>query len=351
MKIFNEKISVISDLHIGSHCDSPVWHKTTLDFAYWLKDTLLQHNIKDIVILGDVFNNRNEISVITLNIIPKFFNILKDFNIIITVGNHDCYYNNRSDVHSVGSLAGWENITVIEKSTTVTLFNKIITFCPWETKIKDIPQSDIILGHFEIESFKMSNRQICNSGWKTQDVLNKSKLIISGHFHIMEARKYKEGEILYIGCPYELNWNDYLSPKGIYILDLITNEYKFIENLISPKHYKIRLTEILALGKITDNIKQEFKNNIINFIIDTEVPEHILEKLIEKLQLLKPLDLKIEYLNQTQITDNNLPSNDFSSIDVRESLTEYVDKLENIEYKEDVIKYLLDILIRIEKEE
>jgi hypothetical protein len=307
-----------------------------------LKDKLTELNIKDIIILGDVNNNRNEISVTTLHILPVFFKVLKEFNIIITVGNHDCFYNNRSDVHSIGTLSRWDNITVIDKPTTVTMFNKVLTFCPWGTRLDQIPTSDIIFGHFEIQSFKMTYSMICETGFNPKDLLEKSSLILSGHFHITENRKYKEGNILYLGCPYELNWGDYTSTKGIYLLDIPDKTVEFVENNISPRHKKINLSELLLSG-LTDNIKNDFKGNIVKLSIDKPIEIGVIEKLVEKLNLLKPFDLKLEHYQEDGTITNTGDLSKFENVDVEGSLIEYVNQMEGIDYKEDVTKYILDV--------
>jgi DNA repair exonuclease SbcCD nuclease subunit len=345
MMLHKEKVACIADIHLGTHQDSPVWHKIALNYAKWLRDDLNKRGIKDIIILGDIFNNRNEISVTTLYILPLFFEILKEFNIIITVGNHDCYYNTRHDVHSIGSLSNWENIHVIDKLTTLTIFNKVLSFCPWETNLKEIIKSDIVFGHFEIQSFKMTYAQVCEYGIKPKDLLEKAPLIISGHFHISESRPYTEGNILYLGCPYELNWGDYGSQKGYYILDVPTSKYEFIENNISPKHKKLNFSELTA-GGITETIKKDFLGNIVRISFDIPIDEEESNKLLDKLMVLKPLDLKFEYFQEGIKIDNN-DLTTFEGVDINGSLIEYIKRMEGIEYKDEVTKYVLDVYSRV----
>lgn len=345
MKTFNQKVACISDIHLGTHVDSSLWHKSALDYAKWLREELRKQGITDIFMLGDILNNRNEVSVTTLHILSQFFSILREFNITIVVGNHDCYYNNRHDIHSIGTLSEWGNIQVIDKPTTVTMFDKVITFCPWETKIDDIPKSDIIFGHFEIQSFKMRYSQVCEYGTKPKDLLDKAPLIISGHFHLLESRKYDDGNILYLGCPYELDWGDYSSKKGYFILDIPTGKHDFYENNFSPKHKKFNLSELLSTG-ITDSIKKEFNNNIVKLSFDTAIEEETASKLIDKLLILKPANLQFEYF-QEGITIDASEVSKFEGIDIESSLIEYIKCLEGIDYKDEVTKYVLDVYSRI----
>ena len=150
------KICCISDIHVGVHQNSNQWHAITLDWAAWLRDELKSKNIKDIIISGDFFHYRDEIAVNTIHFATEVLNLWKDFNISMLVGNHDAYYKDRSDVNSLSILDGWDNITIISDITTREIFNKTITFCPWGCNIPDIPKSDVIFGHFEIQNFKQN---------------------------------------------------------------------------------------------------------------------------------------------------------------------------------------------------
>jgi len=337
VKIFKNKIAIIADLHLGVHLSSSMWHDM------WLKQTLNNNNIKDIVILGDTIENRNEVSVTTLHILYKFFKILEDFNIIIITGNHDCYYSKRSDVHSIGTLNDWINIEVIDKPITVNIFNKNLTFCPWNTQIQSITKSDILFGHFEINTFKMNGGHICESGVDSQTLLEKASLILSGHFHKTEERTYKNGKIIYIGSPYQQSWGEYGDIKGIYLLDIEDNTLEYIINNNSPQHKKIRLSELLAVGKITDNIKKEFSGNIINFIIDVEVDQKIIDALLSKLYALNPMSMKTETIlfNQTIISSNEEIK--FEGINIKQDIIEFISSLESVENKDKLINYLKDV--------
>jgi DNA repair exonuclease SbcCD nuclease subunit len=81
MKAISSRVGIFSDIHIGLGQNSQVWHESVLEMACWIRDVYKTNNISDIFIPGDIFHNRNEISVNTLDIGRRFFEILKDFNI------------------------------------------------------------------------------------------------------------------------------------------------------------------------------------------------------------------------------------------------------------------------------
>lgn len=335
-------IALISDIHLGVHQDSYAWHNIALSFADWLCVELKKRNVLDIVIPGDVFHDRSEISVYTVSVAHKFFEKLKDFNIIITVGNHDCYYKDRADINSASILTGWSNITVVDSLQDITQFNKKISFVPWATDIAKINTSDIIFGHFELNSFYHNNYKICTHGIPTTNILDKGKCIITGHFHKTEHRVYDQGQILYVGSPYQQTFADVGCSNGCYIFNIEKLAVEeFITNDISPKHIKIKLSECTT-GEINLNkLKQIIPNNIISFVVDKHVTPEQANLFATKLQTLKPFSLRVDFNYEHQNISSDLNS-DFTAVDICKTIEEFVTTLD-IESKEDVISYLIDL--------
>ena len=339
-------IALISDLHLGIHQDSSTWHNVILDFAKWLDKELKLRNIIDIVIPGDIFHDRSEIAVSTVAVAHKFFNILKNYNIIITVGNHDCFYKDRADVNSASILTGWPNITVVDTLQSITQFNRKITFVPWATDITKIEYSDVVFGHFELNSFYHNNYKVCQHGIPTNNILDKGNTIITGHFHKTELREYNNGKILYVGSPYQQTFADVGCVNGCYIFDFKSLEIKeFIENTISPKHYKIRLSECTEGTYNLEKLKQTIPNNIISFVVDKNISPEQANIFANKLQTLKPFSLRVDFDFNPQniLSDKDI---DFTSVDINETIEEFVNSLD-IDAKEDTIAYLNDLYKRV----
>jgi DNA repair exonuclease SbcCD nuclease subunit len=345
IKINKSRVAVISDLHLGVHTNSTSWHEIAINWAKWISKELKRQNIKDIIFCGDWYHNRSEISVNTLQVSADILEILEDFNIIAIVGNHDIYYKHRTDVNSLSLFKSSKNITVIDKVTSIEAFDKIITLCPWGTTTKEIGKSDIIFGHFEIETFKMNTYKDCEDGLSVKDLLSKSSLIVSGHFHFRHEKKYGAGTILYVGNPFQMDFGDCDNIKGYHILDIDTQEYEFYENTISPHYKKINLSELVKASTITSEIRALFTNNIVKFKIDKNISQEDLSILTSKLNLLKPENIQIEYdLNFNKInSDTN--EKDLSGIDIPCAIEEFVNLLE-IEDKNNILKYTLDLYTR-----
>lgn len=342
MKINKSKVCVISDLHLGVHTNSTTWHDIALKWANWLVGELKRKNIKDIIFCGDWHHNRSEISVNTLQVSADILNIFKDFNIIAITGNHDLFYKHRTDVNSLSIYKGRSNINIIDTPTVLEAFDKKITLCPWNTNIEDIGSSDIIFGHFEIETFKMNTYKVCEEGIKIKDLLKKSSLVISGHFHTRHEKTFGSGTILYCGNPFQMDFGDADNTKGYYILDIETQEYEFFENTVSPHYTKISLSELVQEGTITKRIRSLFTNNIVKLKVDRNVSREDLDIIINKLNQLKPLSFSIDYdLDYNKIC-NERQEKDLSGIDIPVAIEEFVNLLD-IENKKDIISYTIDL--------
>ena len=340
------KVCCISDIHVGVHQNSTQWHNIILEWSKWLAGELQKKEIKDIIISGDFFHYRDEIAVNTIHFVTSILNQWRDFNIIILVGNHDAWYKDRSDINSLSILSGWENIKVISDLTNVTLFGKDVAFCPWGTKCQDIPDSDVIFGHFEITTFKQNSFKICSEGIQSQSLLDKTDLVISGHFHLREERQYDEGTILYLGSPYEMNFGDAESIKGYYILDFNTLTFDFTENSLSPKHKKILLSDLVKVGRITKTVKEWFSNNFVKLIVDKNVAPDDMDTILRKLSSLNAKSINVDYslnFNKYQLDEDS--RHDFTGIEVKTAIEEFISLLE-IDNKKEVTDYTLEVFDR-----
>ena len=343
MKIINSEIGIFSDPHYGVHRNSETWHKIALNHAKWTAEQFKARSIKDIIIPGDIFHDRNDIAVNTLHNVTDIFDCLRDFNIIITVGNHDAFYKDKSDINSVSILRGWSNITVVDKLVVLEAHGRKIALCPWGQNIEEVPACDLIVGHFEINSFKMNSFKVCTNGLKASDLTSRAKLTITGHFHHREERKYNEGTILYVGCPYQQDWGDYGTTKGLYTLDLDTLKYEFVENNISPRYNKVRYSELASGTYTPESLRGFISGNIVKFFIDKPLEPDTVDTIIRKLVSIKPVEFTIEYdySQSSMINSEEANTKDFN-ISVDNSISEFIDLLD-IKYKDKVKSYVTEL--------
>ena len=342
-KLNKSKIAIFSDLHLGVHSNSAEWHSYAIEWANWFREECNRQNIVDIIFCGDWHHNRSEISVSTLQISADILDILSEFNLIAITGNHDIYYKHRTDVNSMSIFKSRKNVTVLNEYQTFEAFDRKVSLCPWNTKTNQIEDSDIIFGHFEIETFKMNEYKVCEEGIKIKDLLSKSNLVISGHFHTRHEKKFGAGTILYVGNPFQMDFGDTGNQKGFYTLDFDTLEYNFIQNNISPCYKKISLSELVEENSITPTIVNTFVNNFVKLKIDMNISQQDMDILHSVLTKLKPESLTIDYdINFNRILENTEQKEDLSGIDVKQAIVEFVNMLD-IDNTKDIIDYTVGL--------
>lgn len=343
LKLNKPRVAIFSDLHLGVHSNSAEWHNYAVEWANWFRDECIANNIKDIIFCGDWHHNRSEISVSTLQVSADILDILSEFNLIAITGNHDLYYKHRTDVNSISIFKNRNNVTILEQYDKLEAFDRVISFCPWNTKVTDIQESDVLFGHFEIETFKMNEYKVCEEGIKIKDLLSKSELVISGHFHTRHEKTFGAGSILYVGNPFQMDFGDTGNKKGYYILDLDTLEYKFTPNNISPCYKKVSLSELVEEGDINAYVKDMLANNFVKLKVDMNISQQDMDILHSVLTKLKPESLTIDYdINFNRILENTEHKEDLSGIDVKQAITEFVNMLD-IDNTSDIIDYTLNL--------
>jgi hypothetical protein len=307
------KIALISDIHFGCRNNSEKYLTIMKNFFLdTLVKTLKQNNVKDLRILGDLFDNRNNINIRTMNTVLYVFRELNkqlpDLSVSILLGNHDIYYHNRIDINSLECLREIPNINIIDKVTEEIIDNRRIISIPWLIKdtevysdfiraVKAKTKYDFCFGHFEIKDFEMV-RGIKDETGLNHDIFSNFSKVFTGHYHIRNTIK----NMSYLGCPYQLTWNDYGDTKGIHIIDVKENKVTFIENKDSPCFVRLTMEDIVNKNKSLIN---KIPNNFIKLVIEKKYKESFIIKVINKIENMNPLKLDIQndYVESYDVSD------------------------------------------------
>jgi len=341
----NNKVAIFTDLHLGVHQNSDFWLNVALKWADWFVSELENNNIDTVIFCGDWMHYRDAVEVKTLHYHSLILQKLSKFKLLMIPGNHCCYYKNTSDVHSLSIMKGNSNIQIFDNITSVYFNDKKFTFCPWGCNIKDIPQSDVVFGHFELQNFRMNGHKICEHGDDPDYLTTKSNLVFSGHFHQRDEKTFESvSKIIYVGNPFQTDFGDAYQTKGYYLLDIDTLKFEFKENTLTPVHLKVSLSEIIINKDPIAYFSNNFKGNIIKLIIDKNISTDHLDMLVSKITTFKPADLKIDYdVNYNKIkTHEELVDSDIKGAEIENIVTEFVSMLD-INNKQEIIKYTISL--------
>jgi calcineurin-like phosphoesterase family protein len=341
------KVFMITDTHFGIYLNNlDKWQNMMESTFYEFVIPYLKENVKpgDILIhLGDLFDNRTSIPIITLNKVEKILKKLSDIlPVHIMLGNHDLFNKGSNEVNSV-RLFGYmnKNITVYENTTVLEIDGKKLVLMPWVEKrldmIKEIKSNpgDYLFCHSDLNGCRMHLNSVAHRNADKIDVENFKgyKRAFSGHIHIRQNNSNFE----FIGSLYQMDRNDTGDQKGITILDLNTGDIDFEPNTYSPifKKYKV-VTEddIDKLDDIKDTkdyIDLAISNNLL---INNRKLRRKLEMMLEKGNF-----TSVEYIDD--IVQKNEEGEDIISeaVEIDEESLDISIKLEYESYiKEYIIK-------------
>ena len=110
-----DKAAVFTDLHLGLKSNSRIHNQDCEDFVDWYINQAKQKNCETGIFCGDLHHNRNSLNVTTmqhsLRILEKLGESFDQF--FYFPGNHDLYYKDKRDVHSVEYAKHIPGITII----------------------------------------------------------------------------------------------------------------------------------------------------------------------------------------------------------------------------------------------
>lgn len=243
MQAFN-KLIAFTDIHFGNKGNSSDFNQDCTDFIEWLCQTAKDNECETCVFLGDWHHHRNTINVNTLNYTTRNLEKLNATfdKVYFITGNHDLFFREKRDIHSLPMLSTFNNIQVINDIIKIgdTAFMPWLVGDEWK-KVKDI-KLKYLFGHFEIPGFKLNAQiEMPDHGEINRTHFKNIDYVFSGHFH----RRQMDRNIHYIGNPFGHDYSTVWDfDHGCMILEWGgTPHYLNWEN--GPRYISIKLSEIM----------------------------------------------------------------------------------------------------------
>jgi DNA repair exonuclease SbcCD nuclease subunit len=214
-----KKAALFTDIHFGLKSNSQTHNQDCEDFVDWYIAKAKEEGCDTGMFMGDWHHNRNSLNITTMDYSLRALEKLgKAFDqFFFFPGNHDLYYKDKRDIHSVEFGKYIPGITVVHKPTTIDE----VTMCPWlvgdEWRSLEKDKSRYVFGHFELPLFYMNAMvQMPDHGELQASHLRNPELVFSGHFHKRQAKQ----NIVYIGNAFPHNYADtWDDDRGMTILE------------------------------------------------------------------------------------------------------------------------------------
>jgi DNA repair exonuclease SbcCD nuclease subunit len=341
------KIALVTDTHFGARSDSiPFDNFFRRFYEEIFFPEIDKRGIKHIIHLGDCFDRRKYINFNTLSSCRNyFFDEIKkrDIELHMIVGNHDTFFKNTNDVNSPRLLLKDYEFNVIDSPSELEFDDgSKIFMMPWictdnynqSMEAIKTTNAQVLFGHFEIAGFQMYKGHENDEGFDPK-IFEKFDTVCSGHFH----HRSSNGNINYLGNPYELTWADYEDPRGFHIFDSSERSLEFIQNpfsIFSKVYYDDE-----KVDPSTVDVSQ-YANQHIKLIVVNKKDYYKYDQFIERLYKVNPLELKI-IEDLSEFESDALGDQEIDLEDTVTLLSQYVDSLDT-EADKDRIKTLMKTL-------
>ena len=195
----------------------------------------------------------------------------------------------------------------------------------------DETDAQICMGHLEIAGFQMM-KGMKNEHGLSKDMFKKFDTVFSGHFH----HKSDDGQIYYLGAPYEIYWNDCDDKKGFHIFDTETRE---LERIVNPFtiHKKIYYDD--TQNNYNEYNFKDCRDKFIKLIVVNKKDLFQFDQFVDKLLRADSHDVKIieDYsdLGANTVSDDIVENTE----DTMTLLSKYIRELDTSLDKDRLINY------------
>ena len=328
------KIALLTDTHFGARNDNLNFNDYFYEFYEGVFFPYLQqNNIKHCIHLGDLMDRRKYVSYRILKdfrerFIQPFLHLEIDLHIL--VGNHDIYFRNTNDVNSLNELLGakYKNIHIYPEAQDVDFGGFPILMMPWINPQNEIysfgmmdeTKADTMVSHLEVVGFEMHGGHTSESGFDKSQ-FKKFDTVFSGHYH----KKSDDGQIYYLGTPYQMTWSDYNCPKGFHVFDTETRE---LTRIVNPN----KIFEKIYYDDTQENYDthdvNQYRNKYIKLVVVNKNDLYKFDKFTDKLFKADCHEVKI--IEDFTDLDANTVSDDIveNSQDTMTLLGKYIDDLD-----------------------
>jgi DNA repair exonuclease SbcCD nuclease subunit len=293
------KISIAADIHLGipNRLDDIIWALRKM------ADYNKAHNIKHLVILGDLLHDREQMGIKDLCAITELLEEIQSTykqEVIAFPGNHDMYMKNSWDITSLRPLS--KHLTYINTVSAIEIGGHkiwILPFIHYEAdymkafkKIKkQAKKGDYLFTHIGVRGAKLNSCFLLKS-WSVVDLGNNPfAAIYAGHFHNFQQ---VGNNMYYVGSPIPFKFDEGDVDHGFIVLDLDKNEHEFVSIWDGVKDGPPQFMT-LDDKMLKSKTQEEISGNIVRVALFEEYTNH---QMAEMRQYLEGLGAKtVRFIN------------------------------------------------------
>ena len=276
-----KKAAVFTDIHFGLKSNSVQHNTDCTEFVDWFISKAKEEGCETCFFLGDYNHHRASINIQTLQYGLRALEKLNNSfdHVYFIPGNHDLYYRDKRDIHSVEWARHLPNVTIVND----WFQQDDVVIAPWlvgdDYKKLSKMGGKYLFSHLELPNFYMNAMvQMPDHGEIKDDDVTGFEKVFSGHFHKRQARN----NIWYIGNAFPHNYADAGDDqRGMMVLEWgeepefhawpgqpLFRVYKLSEVLDNPEGL------LLPKSSVRVHLDIDISYEEANFIRETLIPKH-----------------------------------------------------------------------------
>jgi len=331
------KTAGFTDIHWGARGNSEQHNLDCLKFVDWFCEQVKQDpSIDSIVFLGDWFENRATLNILTMHYSyegAKKLNAL-GLPVYFIIGNHDLYNRNSRDVFSTVNFHEFDNFIVISEPVIVPelgVSGALLSPFLFHDEYNSLTQYLHLAtwwGHFEFQGFQVTGTGMKMPTGPNADDFAGPKRIFAGHFHKRQIDK----NVVYIGNTFPTNFSDADdNERGMMVYDHKSNKIEFIDWGDCPKFVKTTLSAIL------DGTAPMYNEARVKCVVDVPITFE------------ESMQIRQRFMETFQLREFNLEESSEIAATLTQEQDETLDEIPDIELKS-VDELVVHMLANIDSE-
>ena len=327
------KLAILNDTHCGIRNSSEIFLKNAEDFYSKVFFPYCQeHEIEQIVHLGDYYDHRKFVNFKALNHNRKhFLDQMRKFEMKMDIipGNHDTYYKNTNDLNSLKELLGYymNEVHIIMEPTVMEYGSLKMAMLPWinqenyESSMSFVREckADWLGGHLELNGFEMM-RGVKNTHGMDSKLFNKFELVLSGHYHVSSRRD----NIWYLGSQMEFFWSDAHDPKAFHVVDTETRQIEKVKNPHTLFHKIVYNDEEIDYNNTE---LPNLENKFVKVVVVNKKDQFVFDRFIDRIQNQDIYELKIAE-NFSEFIGENVEDEEVNFDDTTTIVDSYIEAVD-----------------------
>lgn len=307
----------------------------------WLASLAANHKVDRIVNGGDTFDSTS-VKAEELEAIRLFFSYFNSLDIphYVLVGNHEKVSDN---FNASEVLAGYKNITVLRKPAKL---NDVISVIPYmdsseinKSLLKSL-KNKLLVSHIDIQGSCLRDSYILDAGVNPELLAEYFEMVANGHLHTAEHLETSKNQVWNIGGVSSSSFVDnqeYIPSAVIY--DSETNTFERFNNPHTILFRRYSIDTLKSLMKVLRDLDKSYK--YVLMIKYTNYDQKIdIQKILDKNDLVISYKLINVYTDTGKAADNTIVAEEFTTINIQEKFSEFLDTVDLKYDKKEYLKLL-----------